>query len=116
MAARHRLREPPPDPAPVKRLVCNSLAMGTQAPSVIRECLEPTQHGICHTQVWVSMTQLPAVETGELRPVCPDCHENTGHHVTLHHLTVTELTRRGELEQGWEVIGEMNEGLTRRKP
>lgn len=72
MTGRHRLREP--EPSPINRLVCATLAAGNVTEAELRECLEPTRHGVCHAQIWVYRTQLPAVDAGELRPVCWYCY------------------------------------------
>jgi hypothetical protein len=84
-----------------KWLVCNSVAEGCAVPSNLRECL-------CGTQVWVSALMTPLVDSSELRPRCWSCHHKTGHTVTLHDRTIDELTRLGRVDEGWQIIAEMN--------
>jgi hypothetical protein len=52
----------------------------------------------------------PLVDSGELRPICWWCHRTTGRSVTLHPLAINALTELGRLEEGWRVIGDINDG------
>lgn len=58
--------------------------------------------------VWASTLMTPLVDSGELLPMCWPCHRKTGRSVTIHDREIDELTRLGRLEEGWQVIAEMN--------
>ena len=58
--------------------------------------------------MWVSALMTPLVDSGELRPRCWPCHRTTGRPVTIHPREINELTRLGQLEDGWQVIAHMN--------
>ena len=90
-------------------LVCNTLAEGCRVASNIRDCR-------CGAQVWVSALMTPLVDSGELRPMCWPCHRRTGRSVTIHDREIDELTRLGQLGEGWQVITEMNSATSGEHP
>lgn len=84
-------------------VVCTTLAHGCSEPSNLRTCRE------CHTQVWVPVAMTPLVDSGELRPICWPCHNDTGRSVTLHPLAIDVLTKLGRLDEGWRYIADIND-------
>jgi hypothetical protein len=90
-------------------LVCNTLAEGCRVASNIRDCR-------CGAQVWVSTLMTPLVDSGELLPMCWPCHRKTGRSVTIHEREIDELTRLDQLEEGWQVIAEMNSATSGEHP
>jgi hypothetical protein len=84
----------------VNWVVCNSIA----EPSNLRICRQ------CGTQVCVPVAMTPLVDAGELRPICWSCHSTTSRSVTLHPLAIDALTKLGRLEEGWRLIGDINDG------
>lgn len=92
-----------------KWLVCNTLAQGCEVASNIRQCP-------CGTQLWVSALMTALVDSGQLRPMCQPCHTTTGRTVTIHPHMIDELTRLGRLDDGWQVIAEMNKPQPATRP
>jgi hypothetical protein len=62
----------------------------------------------CGDQLWVSAVMTPLTDSGELHPICRPCHRKTGRSVTIHDRRSEALVKFGRLEEGWRIIGYMN--------
>lgn len=82
-------------------LVCRSLADGCEVACNLPECR-------CGTQLWVSVVTTPLVDSGDLVPMCWRATGTPSAPPPSTPRTIEELTRRGRLDDGWRVIGEMN--------